>query len=71
MSGERRQVSIIERLPVSEIEQVVIETIELPSSSSPDDDGFLHIERELGPRATDEYRVVYHIDKAHNVNLRF
>ena len=71
MSGEHRQVSIFERLPVSEIEQVVIETIELPSATSPDSDGFLEIARELGPRATDEYRVVYHIDKAHNVNLHF
>ena len=71
MSGEKRNVSIIERLPVSEIEQVVIEPTELPASTSPDEDGFLKIARDLGPRATDEYRVVYHIDKAHNVNLNF
>ena len=64
-----RALTLTERLPVSEIEQVSVELTEAPASARPDADGMLTLHIELDPHETTRQQIVYRVEHAHNVNL--
>ncbi len=68
--GERAVVvQVVERVPVSEVEQVKIEMNEkrTTAGNTPDRDGFLRWERHLAAGATDTVELAYTIKKRGNV----
>lgn len=67
LSSDPVRVKVIERTPVSEIEDVEIKDFE---GAMPDQDGFCEFELELEPRQTRCTRYSYLISHASNVNLR-
>lgn len=72
LSGRPITFTLIERLPVSEIAEVIIERDPTTDDGgTPDTDGFLHIPVTLDPRQTATRQVIYTVDRAGNVNLSF
>ena len=72
LSGRPLTFTLIERLPVSEIAEVLIERDpSLDDGGTPDADGLLHIPVTLDPRQTATRQVIYTVDRAGNVNLSF
>lgn len=72
LGSEPRTVTLLERVPVSEIEQVriTVDRERTTSGASPDADGILTWERTLPPGATDEIELAYSFDKRSGVRER-
>ncbi len=69
LAADPRRVKVIERVPVSEIDQVEIHVDgkETTAAASPDKDGFLGWDRELGSDATDTVELAYTVRKRSDV----
>ncbi|MBA2664294.1 MAG: mucoidy inhibitor MuiA family protein [Bradymonadaceae bacterium] len=68
LSGEPKQLELLERIPVSEIDDVVINVLD--DGYRPDTDGFVHIKLKLAARETLTRTFRYRVEYASNVNLR-
>jgi uncharacterized protein (TIGR02231 family) len=62
------ELTIVERLPVSEIDDVAVETGELAGGEL-DDDGMLHLKVTVGTRQTTTRRITYTVVHGSNVRL--
>ncbi len=72
LSGETKEVTVLERIPVSEIEEIEIALIEGgPEWSHDRRDGFLRRKVMLGARETKEIKYSYEIRAKSNVELPF
>lgn len=69
MGQHTEQITIVDRVPVSELEQVEVETTQLPRAATRKEDGFIEITRALTPRYTEEMKLEYRVDCAPNVSL--
>lgn len=70
LSQTPRTLQIMERIPVSEIEQVQI-TLTESEGAHPDDDGFITIKAHLGPHQHTQHHIAYELDLDPKVNLDF
>jgi uncharacterized protein (TIGR02231 family) len=70
LSGQDRELILIERVPVSEIEDVAVK-LDAHNPADPDKDGFIRIRQTLPARRTATSTVKYTVDYGSNVNLRF
>ncbi len=68
LSGDTVRLKVIERTPVSEIEDVQIKKFK---GANPDQDGICTFDLELQPRETTRHEFSYQITHPKNVNLRF
>lgn len=67
LSGTPRHLTVIERVPVSEIEEVSVKKVD--ASSKPDADGFVEYAIELGPRAVKTETLTYRVEYGSKVQL--
>jgi len=69
LGSEARVVTVLERVPVSEVEQVRIELADerTTGAAKPDKDGIVRWELRLQPGATDEVELTYTIEKRSGV----
>lgn len=69
LSGASRNVSLVERVPVSEVEEVQITVEPQPGMRHEPRDGFVTFELELSPNETREVTLRYRIEAKANVSL--
>ena len=71
IGDETKQIELMERIPVSEVEQVVVEfdASESTSGSTPDENGFIKWSLELPPGGRDTVRLRYTVKKRKNVDM--
>lgn len=67
LSGERRFMNVLERVPVSELEEVTVKNIE--SDVPPDEDGFVEFAVELAPREVRTHEIRYRVEYGSKVRL--
>lgn len=67
LSGETKFVNIVERIPVSEIEEVTVKDVQ--AAAKPDTDGFVEFAVELGPRKVETLELSYRVDYGSKVRL--
>lgn len=70
LSDEARSVAIVERVPVSEVEDVTVQVGDLASGTRDAKNGFVTIRQDLAPRGTKDLVLDYRIEAASNVVLR-
>jgi uncharacterized protein (TIGR02231 family) len=68
LGGEARRLNVVERIPVSEIEDVEIQVLD-PGGAQIDKDGFARFGVELAGNATRELMLVYKVEAAAKVRL--
>lgn len=71
LSGEPRSLTVTERVPVSEIEDIEITVVEPGDFDPPDPDGFLRASVRLAPQETKRASFTYEIRAKSNVVLPF
>ena len=69
LSGERKQLLLTERVPVSEIRDVEISVTPAPAMRVDGKDGFVRFDADLEPGATRELFFTYRIEAAARVTL--
>ncbi len=69
LSGEARTVTLRERVPVSEVEAVIVELRPLPGMRHDAADGFVELDVELPPRRTERLSYVVAIEARSNVTF--
>ena len=71
IGDETKQLQLTERIPVSEVEQVVVEfdASESTSGANPDENGFITWDLELPPGGRETVRLRYTVKKRKNVDL--
>jgi uncharacterized protein (TIGR02231 family) len=69
LSDQTRKIWIVERIPVSELEEVKVSPVDAAGGAL-DDDGFLQMAIELRPHATEKREISYRIEHGSSVNLR-
>ena len=69
LAGDPRRVSIVERVPVSEVEEVVIEVEKRKDLTRDARDGFVTLVADVGPNKTSELVLRYRIEASSNVVL--
>lgn len=67
LSSETRHLNIVERVPVSEIEEVQVKKVE--AAVEPDEDGFVEFAVELEPRAVETLEIGYRVEYGSKVRL--
>lgn len=67
LSATAHHLTIVERVPVSEIEEVAIKKID--AAVPPDEDGFVEFAVKLGPRAVETHQVQYRVEYGSKVRL--
>ncbi len=71
LSGSIKKVTVIERVPVSEIGDVKVEVTEAEGSRPERKDGLIKYDVELAPRATKTLTLVYRIEASSKVRMSF
>ena len=69
VSDTPHKLTVVERLPVSEIEGVVVTPLSLPDGISADEDGLIHIPVVMAAHARERLEFSYHLDTAPKVRL--
>ncbi len=69
LSDDTRAVTIIERVPVSEVEDVEVHVVDTAFAKRDAKNGFVTIEQELPPRGTRDLLLEYRIEASSNVVL--
>lgn len=69
LAGDARSVAIVERVPVSEVEEVVIEIEKRRDLTRDARDGFVTLVANVGPNTTSELVLRYRIEASSNVVL--
>lgn len=67
LSSERRHMTVTERVPVSEIEEVEVKKVE--AEVQPDQDGYVEFAVELGPRSVSKHTIRYRVEYGSKVRL--
>lgn len=67
LSDRQRHLTLVERVPVSEIEDVVVKKVF--AESTPDQDGFIEFAIKLEPNAVSEHVVTYRVEYGSKVRL--
>lgn len=67
LSGTAKNLTLIERVPVSEIEEVTVKKVD--AEVPPDVDGFVEFAVELAPRAVETHEVSYRVEYGSKVRL--
>ena len=67
LSAQRRHLTIVERVPVSEIEEVSIKSV--TAESKPDQDGFVEFGVTLEPRAVSSHTISYRVEYGSKVRV--
>jgi uncharacterized protein (TIGR02231 family) len=67
LSDERRYLNVLERVPVSELEEVTVKKIQ--SEVTPDEDGFVEFAVELEPREVRTHEIRYRVEYGSKVRL--
>lgn len=67
LSGSTRHLTVVERVPVSEIEEVAVKKIH--SEVPPDEDGFVEFALKLEPRAVQTHEISYRVEYGSKVRL--
>lgn len=70
LSDQPRTLILIERVPVSEIEDVAVK-LDAHNPADPDKDGFIRVVQQLPARRTATSTIKYTVDYGSHVNLRF
>jgi uncharacterized protein (TIGR02231 family) len=71
LGGEAKRVKVVERIPVSELEQIDVKLVTPGGATHDAKDGFLTFDVELSPRATKELSFSYKIEASSKVRLPF
>ncbi len=67
LSDEKRYLNVLERVPVSELEEVTVKNIE--ADVPPDEDGFVEFALELSPREVRTHEIRYRVEYGSKVRL--
>jgi hypothetical protein len=69
LSSAPRALTIVERVPVSELEAIEVALTSAEPSASADADGFVRVPLELGPRGTRAIELVHTVSHKSDVHL--
>jgi len=69
LSDDTRAVTLIERVPVSEVEDVQVHVVDTAQAKRDAKNGFVTISQELPPRGTRDLLLEYRIEASANVVL--
>jgi uncharacterized protein (TIGR02231 family) len=71
VSGQVKQLTVTERVPVSEVKDVEVMVVQTGGGKHDTKDGFIRWDVEISPRGTQEISLVYRIEAASKVSLNF